>query len=43
MYNAGILKTAISTVESRYLEYSISRTVDVSKKTIGPTLKPVFH
>ena len=26
------------TVESRYLEYSISRTLDVSNKTIGPIL-----
>ena len=25
-------------VESRYLEYSISRTLDVSDKTIGPIL-----
>ena len=28
----------MNTVESRYLEYSISRTLDVSDKTIGPIL-----
>ena len=30
------LKVYIYTVKSRYLEYSISRTLDVSNKTIGP-------
>ena len=35
-FDSQIRKT--STVESRYLEYSISRTLDVSNKTIGPIL-----
>ena len=32
------MESIIYTVESRYLEYSISRTLDVSNKTIGPIL-----